>query len=137
MAETTEKTIAVELREAAARVREHLVPAVKAWVLPQSALVVLCGDHEAAEEMCRNCLHFSARDRVLARLVASLLNAREPLASWLEQNARWAADSILVEDGGGDAPFHDSDFCDGEIGKNCQCFDHPLAVARALNGTAS
>lgn len=35
---------------------------------------------------------------------------------------------------GNDSPVHESEYCDGEIGKNCRCFAHPLAVARVLNG---
>jgi hypothetical protein len=137
MAETkTEKTVAEELREAAARAREHLLSQVTAEVLPQTAIVTLCGNHEESEAICRNCAHFDVRDRVLARIVAALINAREPLASWLEQYARWADDSIFVYDEESDIPVHESDYCDGEIGKGCQCFAHPLAVARVLNGTA-
>ncbi|MER7361875.1 hypothetical protein [Nonomuraea wenchangensis] len=153
MADTTEKTLADELREAAARAREHLVPSVTAWVLPQSALVVLCGSHEAAEEMCRNCMHFSARDRVLARLVAALINAREPLASWLEQVAEEFGREVITDTpecpncgegcaGHDDALVHD-DGCGNWLadadapGLRCECFDPALAVARLLNGTAS
>jgi hypothetical protein len=58
----------------------------------------------------------------------------EPLAVWLEEYARWATDSIEEGEEGG-SPVHESEYCDGEIGKNCRCFDRVLAVARVLNGT--
>ncbi|WP_433520097.1 hypothetical protein ACQP2T_63895 (plasmid) [Nonomuraea sp. CA-143628] len=157
MADTSEKTIADELREAAARAREHLLSHVTAEVLPQTAIVTLCGNHEESEAICRNCVHFDARDRVLARLIATLLNAREALASWLEataeridNEARWHEAMLTCGDGthrrsgfvhSGSvecgrwlAAGHDRIACGWSA---CHCFDHALAVARVLNRTAS
>ncbi|MER6575784.1 hypothetical protein [Nonomuraea sp. NPDC001023] len=129
MADTkTEKTVAEELREAAARAREHLLPHVIAVVIPQTAIVTICVDHkEPWETVCRNCISFDARHRELANLLAALFNAREPLASWLEETAEKFDDEVRGR-------LHDT--CDGAIGEDCYCFREPLAVARVLNGTA-
>ncbi|TYB69687.1 hypothetical protein FXF51_05870 [Nonomuraea sp. PA05] len=152
MADTTEKTIASELREAAARAREHLLSHVVAEVLPQTAIVVLCGSvHEESAVTCRNCVLFDVKDRVLARLVATLINAREPLASWLEQVAEVFDKEVICDqpecpacgDGchvdHGTLLVHDGG-CGGvllDVGEDrCSCFAGGMAVARVLNGTS-
>lgn len=150
---TPEKTIADELREAAARSREHLLPEVVAEVLPHTALVVLCSKvHEESEGTCRDCLMFDVRDVVLARLVATLLNAREPLGAWLEKTAEDFEGSTSEDTpecpnctagtypcgGHGTWLFHEGG-CGGVINsgssEDCACFATPLAVARVINGT--
>lgn len=85
--DTTTTTPADELREAGARAREHLLPAVTARVLKDTALVVICGNHEPSAGTCVRCQLFDVQDRVLARLVATLINAREPLAALLDDIA--------------------------------------------------
>lgn len=136
MADTkTEKTVAEELRAGAARARETFTPAATARVVHRTR-VAICGSHTKNPTLvCHGCAYFDTEDPVLARLLVALLNAREPLASWLEEYVRWANDSITdYEEGNG--PVHESDYCDGEIGKNCRCFDRALAVARVLNSGA-
>ncbi|MFI7448133.1 hypothetical protein ACIBQX_11600 [Nonomuraea sp. NPDC049714] len=110
------ETPADEMREAAARAREHLLPAVTARVIEHTAVVVICGDHDEPAEICRNCHYFDVQDRVLARLVVTLINARDLLASWLETEAR------MWEKRGNSADGHTF---------------HALAVARTLNGGPS
>ncbi|MFD1546951.1 hypothetical protein [Nonomuraea guangzhouensis] len=155
MVDTDEKTIAEELREAAARSREHLLPHVVAEVLPQTAIVVLCGSiHDESAVTCRNCVLFDVKDRVLARLVAALLNAREPLASWLEQAAKDYEEEVYQEEGAchrgvcePGCPGHEQvavcDRCGNLLapasprqGPPCPCWTAPLAVARIVNGSA-
>jgi len=138
VADTTEKTIANELREAAARAREHLLAAVTARVLKRdTAIVAICGNHDEPAEICRNCHSFDVRDRVLARLVATLINAREPLASWLE-SAAWVAREHPQDPNYAGLP--DTKFCTTCNDEETACVSYvagALAVARALNGTAS
>lgn len=156
----TEKTVAAELREAAARAREHLLPAVTARVLKRdTAILAICGNHDEAAEICRNCHYLDVRDRVLARLMAMLINAREPLASWLEKTAQDVAKAVYQDEicsipGGSqghceaDCPGHDPvlvcDECGNLLaptgpkqGDRCRCWDTALATARVINGTAS
>ncbi|MEU6709949.1 hypothetical protein ABZ897_00605 [Nonomuraea sp. NPDC046802] len=150
MAETSEKTVADELREAAARAREHLLPHVIAVAIPQTAIVTICVEHqEQWETVCRNCISFDVRHRELASLLAILFNAREPLASWLEKTAHdfdveveehrpdccgdaHEESGLLHLDGCGDwvTVYRDHG------GAPCGCFAHALAVARVLNGGA-
>jgi hypothetical protein len=113
MADTRTETPADEMREAAARAREHLLPAVTARLIEHTAVVVICGNHDEPAEICRNCHYFDVQDRVLAWLVATLINARDLLASWLETEAR------MWEERGRSAEGHTF---------------HALAVARTLNG---
>ncbi|MBN6054555.1 hypothetical protein JYK22_21615, partial [Nonomuraea sp. RK-328] len=132
----TQTTVAAELREAAARARERLVPAATARVLQQSAIVAICGNHDDPALICRNCVYFDAGDRGLARMVAMLINAREPLAAWLESAARVAREHPQDPDYAGLPDFRFCDTCRDEE-TDCVAFvDGALAVARALNGTA-
>lgn len=127
MADTTEKTAADELREAAALLRKAgSVASMPPW--RRDGMAVATGSGVAA-------LAYNGVDAAWIEVASPAL--AEPLASWLEEYARWAKDSILVEDEESDPPVHESDYCDGEIGKGCQCFAHPLAVARVLNGSRS
>jgi hypothetical protein len=135
MADTkTEQAIADELREAAARLRSSKIDLATIEGLPE---VVRVGGVPLARCVKCDCVARVEGEAVYQLLIVALLNAREPLASWLEEYVRWAKDSIFVEDEEGDPPVHESDYCDGEIGKGCQCFAHPLAVARVLNGGPS
>jgi hypothetical protein len=119
MPDTKTETPADEMRTAAARAREHLLPAVTARVVERdTSVVVICGNHDEPAEICRNCHYFDVQDRVLARLVATLINAREPLASLLDHMADIAA--YAAERGLRNAAA-------GQVA-------HTLAVARALNG---
>jgi hypothetical protein len=120
MADARTETPADEMREAAARAREDLLPAVTARVIEHTAVVVICGNHDEPAEICRNCHYFDVQDRVLARLVATLINAREPLASLLNHMADIAA--YAAERGLRNAAA-------GQVA-------HTLAVARVLNGGA-
>lgn len=122
MADTRTETPADEMREAVIRLREHLVPAVTARVLKHTAIVAICGNHDPSAQTCVRCQLFDVQDRVLARLVATLINAREPLASWLEETADEA--ERHEAQGMGNAQ-------DEVIHGPC------LAVARVLNGGAS
>jgi hypothetical protein len=124
MADISEKTITDELREAAARAREDLVPAAEAHPIPGSPIVAVCGNHVGISAICDNCVHFDARDMVLARLIVVLINAREPLASWLEKTAH-IVDSFRLPS----HPEHEP--CDDPC---CYTAHHALAVARVLNG---
>lgn len=130
----TEKTVAEEMREAADRLRikaADITLAPGPWVVDRYGDSVYSGELEEPDALC------VAETTVSAAAWITLVNPlmAEPLASWLEEYARWAKDSIFVEDEGDDPPVHESDYCDGEIGKGCQCFAHPLAVARVLNGS--
>lgn len=73
----------------------------------------------------------------------------EPLASWLESEAARYSRDVYLEDvccnsldqceplcsGYARAPIHDGCGCLVGVGEDrCGCFDHALAVARALNG---
>ncbi|HEY9375005.1 hypothetical protein [Streptomyces sp.] len=139
----TAKTVSDELREAAARAREHLLPHVIAEVLPETAIVALCGSiHEESAVMCRNCVMFDVKDRVLARLVVTLLNAREPLASWLEdaerryETAMEEIECTACGEAGACTHPAEAEFCQGcEEPTPCRCITPALAVARVLNGT--
>ncbi|MFI7691742.1 hypothetical protein ACIBQ6_21925 [Nonomuraea sp. NPDC049655] len=151
MADTkTEKTVADELREAAAKLRETAKAAPPGpwgvngpwwWEVTHyeqdvtSCIVTDPGNEPIAVLAPPYNRHADAEKAApWIRLVNPLL--AEPLASWLEEYARWAKDSIFVYDEEEDTPVHESDHCDGVIGESCQCFAHPLAVARVLNGTA-
>jgi hypothetical protein len=134
MADTKTETPADEMREAVIRLREHLVPAVTARVLKHSAVVAICGNHDPLAQTCLHCELFDVRDRMLAVLVATLLNAREPLASWLEEAARVAREHPQDPDYAG---LPDTKFCTACNDEETTCVafvDGALAVARALNG---
>lgn len=60
--------------------------------------------------------------------------AAEALAAWLEQAALWWDQTTVVLT---DPNHVEHDACGGVAGEDCQCFAHPLAVARALNGSVS
>jgi hypothetical protein len=128
MPEIKTETSADEMRTASARAREHLLPAVTARVVERdTSVVVICGHHDEPAEICRNCHYFDVQDRVLARLVATLINAREPLASWLEKTSH-IVDSFRLPS----HPEHEP--CDDPC---CYTAHHALAVARVLNGGPS
>lgn len=157
MADTTEKTIAEELREAAARAREGLVLAAEAHSIPGSPIVAVCGNHVGISAICDNCVHFDARDMVLARLIVVLINAREPLASWLYLAAGRYDEDVYEDEIGCNPGGTHGDFCEADCpghkpvaicdrcgnrvgpdapeGSRCGCWDKALAVARVLNGT--
>lgn len=130
MSDTKTQTVANELRAAAARVREVFVPAATARVEPRSSVVTICGNHDGSP-LCRSCVAFTASDLVVARLLAALINAREPLAAWLESAAVWHDETTVALTDPNHALHH---VCGGVLGADCGCFAHPLAVARALNG---
>jgi hypothetical protein len=135
MPEIKTEAPADEMRTAAARAREHLLPAVTARVVERdTSVVVICGNHDEPAEICRNCHYFDVQDRVLARLVATLINAREPLASWLESAARVAREHPQDPDYAG---LPDTKFCTACNDEETTCVafvDGALAVARVLNG---
>lgn len=132
MAETENQSVAAELRAGAARVRETFTPAATARVLHRTHVAV-CGNHAKSPTLvCHGCAYFDTEDPVLARLLVALLNTREPLAAWLEQAAVWWDQTTVVLT---DPNHVEHDACGGVAGDDCECFAHPLAVARALNGT--
>lgn len=145
----TEKTVADELKTAARKLRDLAAKAPEgAWEWdgpiwgdgpggpdttslivtdPKRETVVLIpfahepGRHPHAEQAAP-----------WIRMVNPLL--AEPLASWLEENAKLFSRSTYEEPG-----FTVHAVCGGVIGgaiTRCACFDKPLAVARVLNGTA-
>jgi hypothetical protein len=148
MADSTEKTIAAEMREAAAKVRRLGKAAPSGpWGIngpwwwdgagqPATSCIVTAGNEPVAVLPPPYNRHPDAEYAGPWIQTMSPLLA-DPLASWLEDFARWAKDSIFVYDEEEEVPVHESDYCDGVIGKGCQCFARPLAVARALNGATS
>lgn len=60
--------------------------------------------------------------------------ADEPLAAWLEQVVVWYGQTTVVLNDREHVLHH---ACGGVHGEDCECFAHPLAVARALNGSGS
>ena len=152
MADTTEKTIADELRAAAAKLRKlEMSTTPGRWVsgdLEEQAdygkqIAVSSDDGalvaeinlRAGDAAWRYMCTEAEADAAWIALASPAL--AEPLASWLEDFARWAKDSIFVYDEEEEVPVHESDYCDGVIGKGCQCFARALAVARVLNGATS
>ncbi|HEY9372559.1 hypothetical protein [Streptomyces sp.] len=149
MAETTEKTLASELREAAVKVRRLAKAAPPGpwgvngpwwWEATRyeqdvtSCIVTDPGNEPVAVLAPPYNRHPAAEQaapwiRMMSPVVA------EPLASWLEKVAEWADETA---DHVGGLVFHVA--CDGVVGqevRRCECFDHPLAVARVLNGATS
>jgi hypothetical protein len=96
--------------------------------------VAICGNHTKNPTLvCHGCAYFDTEDPVLARLLVALLNAREPLAAWLEQAAVWHDETTDVLTDPNHVLHH---ACGGVASEDCSCFANPLAVARVLNGTA-
>ena len=116
MADTTEKTIASELREAAARLRTAGAVASKPpWRREGQAIAT--GSGMAA-------LAYNGVDATWIELAAPDL--AEPLASWLEKTAH-IVDSFRLPS----HPEHEP--CDDPC---CYTAHHALAVARVLNGSS-
>jgi Arc/MetJ-type ribon-helix-helix transcriptional regulator len=118
----TEKTVAEELREAATALRDDAVPGgtltlhddlIDHGSTCESAVLT-----DAREGMDRLVLsgEWGSTESAFVRLAVALLNAREPLASWLETEAH------MCEKRGNSSDGHTF---------------HALAVARALNGSTS
>ncbi|MFI7644100.1 hypothetical protein [Nonomuraea sp. NPDC049400] len=149
MADTSEKTIADELREAAAKLREKAENAPHGpwhWegTYPQrisNAAAIVVADTFTGPEV-------PPYGAEWITLVSPEL--AEPLASWLEKAAK-DFDDETYEDAiecpaCGDGCYKDHgtfrahSSCGGVVGSDaerCPCFDEALAVARFLNGTAS
>jgi len=167
MPDTTEKTIADELREAVARLRETAKDAPSgSWGVngpwwwdrgDQPANATSCIVTEPGNEPVAvlappyNPHPAAEKAGPWIRLVNPLL--AEPLASWLEQAAEEFDREVITDTpecpncgegcvGHDDALVHD-DGCgnwlaDADVpGLRCECFDRPLAVARVLNGTSN
>lgn len=143
MADTkTEKTVAEELREAAARLRRVSAGTTEGrWVCGQleeqkdfSKQVAVSTEDALVAEInlgVRDSAWRYMRDRAVrdGQWIALTSPAlAEPLASWLETTAARFDDEV-------DGHLHDT--CDGAIGQDCYCFREVLAVARVLNGTVS
>jgi hypothetical protein len=134
----TEKTVADELREAAARCREAGAAASPPpW--RRDGMTIATGWDTAA-------LAYNGVDAAWIALASPAL--AEPLAAWLEQAAHDF--DVEVEEHRPDCcgDVHEEpgllhmDGCGGWVtvyrdhgGVPCGCFDHALAVARVLNGT--
>jgi hypothetical protein len=149
MADTkTEKTVAEELREAAARLRgESAETTPGPWTRHDTHLDA--GGHTATVLTNRPNLNDIelvawlpswshepwaakpcwANSRWIALVHPGLA---EPLASWLEKAAEDFRLDVRVQDDGG---YHSA--CDGVVGEDCICFFDALAVARVLNGGGS
>lgn len=142
MAETTEKTLASELREAAAKVRRLAKAAPPGpwgingpwyWEVTHyeqdvtSCIVTEPGSEPVAVLAPPHNRHADAEQAGPWIRMANPLLA-EPLASWLEKTAEKFDDEV-------DGRLHDT--CDGAIGQDCYCFREALAVARVLNGATS
>jgi hypothetical protein len=143
MADTTEKTIAAELREAASRLRTAGSAASKPpW--RRDGMAIATGSGIAA-------LAYNGVDADWIALASPAL--AEPLASWLEEEAELAEESSEVQEWHyGDHKeallmhLASRDGCGGVMNGStddfpprplCGCFRHPLAVARVLNGGQS
>lgn len=166
MAEPTEKTIADELREAAARLRETAKDAPPGpwgvngpwwWEVTHheqditSCIVTEPGNEPVAVLAPPYNRHPAAEKAgPWIRLVNPLL--AEPLASWLERVAEEFGREVIEDtpecpncgegcSGHDDALVHDEGcglwLADEDADERCKCFDAPLAVARVLNGAAS
>jgi hypothetical protein len=146
MADTTEKTIEAELREAAAKVRRLAKAAPSGpWGIngpwwwdgagqPATSCIVTGSNEPVAVLPPPYNRHPDAEYAGPWIQTMSPLLA-EPLASWLERVAEWADETT---DPVGGLVFHVT--CDGVVGqevRRCECFDHPLAVARVLSGDTS
>jgi hypothetical protein len=121
----TDKTLSGELREAAARVRAAGVAASK-FPWRRDGMALATGSGVAAPA-------YNGVDAEWIALASPLL--AEPLAFWLEEEAKMFSRSTYDEPG-----FTVHAICGGIIGgavTRCACFDKPLAVARVLNGTAT
>lgn len=78
-----------QLRATATQLREALGDKAVARVIERT-IVAVCPAHDEPALVCGRCHHFDARDETLAALIASLLNARGPVAEWLDSAAWWA-----------------------------------------------
>lgn len=144
----TEKTVAEELKTAAAKLRKVAAGATSGrWV---------CGDLEGQMDYGMQ-VAISTDDALIAEINLRAADAAwhymrnqavsdgqwialaspelaEPLASWLESAAVWHDETTVVLTDPNHVLHH---ACGGVAGEDCACFAHPLAVARVLNGTAS
>ncbi|SET50975.1 hypothetical protein [Nonomuraea wenchangensis] len=129
---TTEKTLAGELREAAARLRESGGNALAGpWESLDNGDRLVAWRNVPGTDFDDDFEY--VLDEPLEKETAewmALVNPllAEPLASWLEKTAKKFDDEVRGR-------LHDT--CDGAIGEDCYCFREALAVARVLNGSAS
>ena len=163
MADSTEKTIASELREAAAKVRRlGKVAPPGPWGIngpwwwdgagqPATSCIVTGGNEPVAVLPPPYNRHPDAEYAGPWIQTMSPLLA-EPLASWLEESAKIFDREVLMDSpecpncgegcsGHPDALVHDEGcgnwLADEDADLRCKCFDRALAVARVLNGSAS
>lgn len=150
VADTTEKAIADEMREAAALLRETAITAIAGpWAsLDGGDRLVAWRTGDNFEYVVDEPIDGATAEWMA--LVNPLL--AEPLAAWLEKAAKDFDEQVISEQGEcpacGDGCYadhgtylvHDGGCCGVllEVGEDrCQCFALPLAVARVLNGTGS
>jgi hypothetical protein len=146
MADTTEKTVAGELREAAAKLREKASAAPAGpWNVdgpwwwdrePATCSTVLTTepDRDAVAVIAPEYNRHPKAENAAPWIALVSPALAEPLASWLESAAVWHDETTVVLTDPNHVLHH---ACGGVAGEDCQCFVHPLAVARVVNGTAS
>lgn len=77
---------AAEMRAAGLVLHDAINPAAVARVI-DGTFVAICRAHDEPAIICENCWHFEVGDEQIAALVVALLNARNPLRTWLEITA--------------------------------------------------
>ncbi len=143
-----EQTPATELRDAA----ELLSPDAPVYA-PGTArimkgdsgaldLIVICDQHDDPdhppanldrEGCCRECVFVDARDAAVARQLAALINAREPLTAWLKHTARTVREHPQAADYAGLPTWQWCNGCENEDCEGLQNIGRALATAHAIN----
>lgn len=132
MADTTEKTIAFELRKAAAKLRRTAGPLPILWVTDDYGDGVQVADAESGES---NYVAEGVGEPYAAWMVLASPALAEPLASWLE-SAAWVAREHPQDPEYAGLP--NTKFCTACQDEETTCVSFiadALAVARVLNGT--